>query len=292
MSKKGDKQMKQTTGETWTTVISSRGDHWWNGMGEVWEYRTLIKTLVMRNLKTMYAQTVLGPIWLVISAVLSSSVMTLVFGTIAGISTDGIPQFLFYLSGNILWMNFSGCVTGCADSLLSHAGLMGKVYFPRLCAPISVVLSRQFQFLVQTCIFFVVYVVLLGQGGNWGPTWWVLATPLLVIQLLALATGTGLILAAATVRYRDIRVLVTFGLQIWMYATPVVYPASQIQAQWRWLYLLNPVAPVVECFRGAWFGTGTASLSAICISVGMTVLILVLGLWMFHRAQRKFIDTI
>lgn len=199
----------------------------------------------------MYAQTVLGPIWLVISAVLSSSVMTLVFGTIAGISTDGIPQFLFYLSGNILWMNFSGCVTGCADSLLSHAGLMGKVYFPRLCAPISVVLSRQFQFLVQTCIFFLVYGVLLRQGGGWGPTWWVLATPLLVVQLLALATGTGLILAAATVRYRDIRVLVTFGLQIWMYATPVVYPASQIQAQWRWLYLLNPVAPVVECFRGA-----------------------------------------
>ena len=113
--------MKQTTGETWTTVISSRGDHWWNGMGEVWEYRTLIKTLVMRNLKTMYAQTVLGPIWLVISAVLSSSVMTLVFGTIAGISTDVIPPLLCYLAGHILWMNVSGCVTGCAGSLLNHA---------------------------------------------------------------------------------------------------------------------------------------------------------------------------
>lgn len=284
--------MKEVARGPWTTVISARGDHWWNSMREVWEYRTLIQTLVMRNLKTMYAQTVLGPIWLVISAVLSSSVMTLVFGAIAGISTDGIPQFLFYLSGNILWMNFSGCVTGCADALLSHAGLMGKVYFPRLCAPISVVLSRQFPFLVQTCIFLVVYGVFLGRGGSWGPTWWVLATPLLVIQLLALATGTGLVLSAATVRYRDIRVLVTFGLQIWMYATPVVYPASQIQGQWRGLYLLNPVAPMVECFRGAWFGMGTASLSAICISMGMTAAILVLGLWMFHRAQRTFIDTI
>lgn len=284
--------MKQASDEVWTTVISAQGDHWWRSMREVWEYRTLIKTLVQRNLKTMYAQTVLGPIWLVISAVLSSSVMTLVFGTIAGIPTDGIPQFLFYLSGNILWMNFSGCVTGCADSLLSHAGLMGKVYFPRLCAPISVVCSRQFQFVVQTGIFFVIYGILLGKGGSWGPTWWAIVTPFLLLQLLALATGVGLILAAATVRYRDIRVLVGFGLQIWMYATPVVYPSSQIHAQWRWLYLLNPVAPIVESFRGAWFGTETASLGAIGISVGMTAVILVLGLWMFHRAQRKFIDTI
>lgn len=284
--------MKGPIGEKWTTVISAQGDHWWCGVREMWEYRTLIQMFVIRNLKTMYAQTVLGPIWLVISAVLSSSAMTLVFGTIARIPTDGIPQFLFYLSGNILWMNFAGCVTGCADSLLGHAGLMGKVYFPRLCVPVSVVISRQFQFLVQTGIFVLVYLWFLGCSGGWGPTWWVLATPLLVIQLLALATGTGLILAAATVRYRDIRVLITFGLQIWTYATPVVYPASQIQAQWRWLYLLNPVAPIVECFRGAWFGTGTAWPGAVCVSVGMTALILILGLWMFHRAQRKFVDTI
>lgn len=284
--------MRDREGAQWTAVVSAKGESWGQGMREVWEYRTLIKMLVVRNLKTMYAQTVLGPIWLVISAVLSSSAMTLVFGTIAGISTDGIPQFLFYLSGNILWLNFAGCVTGCADALLSHAGLMGKVYFPRLCAPISMVLSRQFQFLVHTCIFLVVYAVFRGQGGSWGPTWWVWVTPLLVVQLLALATGTGLILSAATVRYRDIRVLISFGLQLWMYATPVVYPASQIQAQWRWLYLLNPVAPIVECFRGAWFGTGAATPAAVGVSVVMTVLILGLGLWMFHRAQRKFIDTI
>lgn len=284
--------MKGPKGEKWTTVISAQGDPWWCGVREMWEYRTLVQMFVVRNLKTMYAQTVLGPIWLVISAVVSSSAMTLVFGTIARIPTDGIPQFLFYLSGNILWTNFAGCVTGCADSLLGHAGLMGKVYFPRLCVPVSVVISRQFQFLVQAGIFVLVYLWFLGGGGGWGPTWWVLATPLLVIQLLALATGTGLILAAATVRYRDIRVLITFGLQIWTYATPVVYPVSQIQAQWRWLYLLNPVAPIVECFRGAWFGTGTAWPVAVWVSVGMTALILILGLWMFHRAQRKFVDTI
>lgn len=284
--------MRRSEGERWTAVVSAKGEPWRQGMREVWEYRALIKMLVVRNLKTMYAQTVLGPIWLVISAVLSSSAMTLVFGTIARISTDGIPQFLFYLSGNILWMNFAGCVTGCADALLSHAGLMGKVYFPRLCAPISVVISRQFQFLVHTCIFLAVYAVFQGQGGSWEPTWWVLATPFLVIQLLALATGTGLILSAATVRYRDMRVLIGFALQMWMYATPVVYPASQIQAQWRWMYLLNPVAPIVECFRGAWFGTGAATPVAVGVSVGMTVVILGLGLWMFHQAQRKFIDTI
>lgn len=284
--------MRDRAGEQWTAVVTPKGGAWGQGMREVWEYRTLIRMLVVRNLKTMYAQTVLGPIWLVISAVLSSSAMTLVFGTIAGISTDGIPQFLFYLSGNILWMDFAGCVTGCADALLSHGGLMGKVYFPRLCAPISVVLSRQFQFLVHACIFLVVYVLFLGQGGSWGPTWWVWVTPLLVVQLLALATGAGLILSAATVRYRDMRVLIGFALQLWMYATPVVYPASQIQAQWRWLYLLNPVAPIVECFRGAWFGTGAATPAAVGVSVAMTVLILGLGLWLFHRAQRTFIDTI
>lgn len=284
--------MKQMQPGNWTAVISAQGGHGWGNLKEVWQYRTLIRMLVVRNLKTMYAQTVLGPIWLVISAVLSSSAMTLVFGTIAGLSTDGIPQFLFYLSGNILWLNFAGCVTGCADSLLSHAGLMGKVYFPRLCAPLSVVISRQFQFLVHLCIFLIVYGVYLGKQVEWGPTGWVVATPLLVLQLLALATGTGLILASATVRYRDLRVLISFGLQLWTYATPVVYPASKIPDPWRGLYLLNPMAPLVESFRMAWFGTGTVTPASVGISVGTTGVILLLGLWTFHRAQRKFIDTI
>lgn len=283
-------QMQQN--ETWTTVIVPEARLGKKDFQELWQYRELIRMFVKRDFVTRYAQTALGPLWYILTAILSSSVLTVVFGRIAGISTDGAPQFLFYMSGNILWSCFSGCVSEVSSTFTSNARLMGKVYFPRLCVPMAAVLSRQIQFLVQFAVFFVCYL-----WGTWGgavPVFQLsmLLTPLLMLQVMALALGCGIIIASLTTRYRDLGVLVTFGLQLWMYATPVVYPASQIPGGLQWLMMLNPMAPVVETFRWIWLGTGQVTFLQAGTGLGITILILAVGLVIFQKAQRSFMDTI
>lgn len=283
-----EKQQK----ETWTAIIVPEESLGKKDFQELWQYRELIKMFVKRDFATRYAQTALGPLWYILTAILSSSVMTVVFGRIAGISTDGAPQFLFYMTGSILWSCFSGCVSEVSSTFTSNARLMGKVYFPRLCVPMAAVLSRQIQFLVQFAVFFVFYL-----WSTWGgavPVFRLsmLLTPLLLLEVMALALGCGIIIASLTTRYRDLGVLVTFGLQLWMYATPVVYPASRIPDGLRWIMALNPMAPVVECFRRIWLGTGQVTLFQVCAGLCITVLILAVGLVMFQKAQRSFMDTI
>lgn len=248
--------------------------------------------LVRKDFKTMYAQTILGPLWLVITAVLSSSVMTLVFGKIAGLSTDGVPQFLFYMSGTVLWMDFQRCVSRVSGAFLNYANLMGKVYFPRLCVPIASVISAQFQFLIQGLIFLAVYVYsALGATGV-QCCWQVIFTPLLMLQTVLLALGTGLILASVTVKYRDLSVVVSFGLQLWMYATPVVYPASQVPESMYGIYMLNPMAPVMESMRRIWFGSGEVPGGYLAGSIALSMTVLAVGVWIFQKAQRTFADKI
>lgn len=259
---------------------------------ELWQYRELIRMFVRRDFKTMYAQTVLGPAWFILTTLFSSSVMTLVFGQIADIQTDGAPQFLFYMAGNILWSNFSGCLTGAAGTFTANARLMGKVYFPRLCVPISTVLSKQIRFGIQAALFFLLYLWSMWRGSGIRPGWAALLTPLLIVELMTLAMGCGIIVASLTTKYRDLAVLLTFGLQIWMYITPVVYPLSQIPKKWRAIMMLNPMAPVVETFRRIWFGTGDVPAGYLAVSICVTLVILGIGLALFQRAQRSFMDTI
>lgn len=275
--------------EKWTVEIDPNYGNLRMEFRELWEYRQLIKMFVKRDFKTMYAQTVLGPIWFVINALLSAGIMTIVFGKIAGISTNGTPEFLFFMSGNILWNNFSGCVSGVSGTFTGNVRLMGKVWFPRMCVPISTVLSKQIRFLIQFVMLVIVYLCY-GFAGNisWGQC---LLLPLLLVEMMVLALGCGTFLAAVTVKYRDLIVLTGFLLQIWMYATPVVYPASQIPEQWRALFMLNPMAPIIETFRCVLFG-GTVPAKELLISVAVTLIIAGIGMQMFQRAQRSFLDTV
>lgn len=278
--------------DNWTTVILPGHNSLRADLKELWQYRELVWTLVRKDFKTMYAQTILGPLWLVITAVFSSSVMTLVFGRIAGLSTDGVPQFLFYMSGTVLWMDFQGCVSRVSGSFLNYANLMGKVYFPRLCIPISTVISGQFQFLIQGLIFLAVYVYSALGETSVQCGWQVVFTPFLILQTVLLALGIGLILASVTVKYRDLSVVVSFGLQLWMYATPVVYPVSQVPDSMYDIYMLNPMAPVMETMRRIWFGSGEVPGGYLAGSIAVSAIVLAAGVWIFQKTQRTFADKI
>lgn len=274
--------------EKWTTVIEPAGGSFIKELKELWEYRQLIKMFIKRDFKTMYAQTILGPLWFVVNAFLSSFVMNVVFGKIAGISTNGIPGFLFYMSGNILWNDFSGCMSSVSHTFTGNARLMGKVWFPRMCVPISTVLSRQIRFFIEFSMFLILY-AFYGFSGVEVSKLYLL--PILLLQTMALSMGCGILLSSFTVKYRDLTVLISFLLQIWMYATPVVYPASQIPENFRILFMLNPMTPVMESFRSVLFG-GDIPVRFLLLSMSVTLLILLVGMLVFQWAQRSFLDTV
>lgn len=259
---------------------------------ELWQYRELILLLVKKEFKIMYAQTILGPVWLLLTPLMSSAVLSLVFGMAAGISTDGIPQFLFYYLGSILWQDFSGCVTGISRVFISNAGLAEKVYFPRLCMPISIVLSRQVRFGIQFILFIILYFSGFQDHGGVQRIPFILLTLCLLLEMMALSLGTGIFFAAFTVKYRDIMVLINFAMQMWMYITPVIYPASVIPDFWRQFYMLNPMAVILEAFRSGWLGTGIIQVQYFAVSMVLTIAILCIGILIFQKRQRRFTDTV
>ena len=274
------------------TVVSAKRGLFNLNLKELWKYRDLVILFVKRDLKNVYKQTVLGPLWIVINPFLSTFVFTVIFGMIANISTDGIPQFLFYMSGNILWSFFSSCFNRASSTFLSNARIFGKVYFPRLVMPLSGIIYNSITFLVQFVMFVILVTVYALTGANVYPNLLVLALPLFLIHIAFLGTGTGLIISSLTTKYRDLNVLVSFGLTLWMYITPVVYPVSQIPESFRWIMLLNPVAPVVETFRYAFLGSGSFELIYLLISTVVTTVILLLGMIVFNQVEKNFIDTV
>lgn len=274
------------------TVVSAKRGLFNLNLKELWKYRDLVILFVKRDLKNVYKQTVLGPLWIVINPFLSTFVFTVIFGMIANISTDGIPQFLFYMSGNILWSFFSSCFNRASSTFLSNARIFGKVYFPRLVMPLSGIIYNSITFLVQFVMFVILVTVYALTGANVYPNLLVLALPLFLIHIAFLGTGTGLIISSLTTKYRDLNVLVSFGLTLWMYITPVVYPVSQIPESFRWIMLLNPVAPVVETFRYAFLGSGSFELIYLLISTVVTTVILLLGMIVFNQVEKDFIDTV
>ncbi len=276
----------------YTRITSEK--KWFNlNFKEVWEYKDLIVLFTKRNFSLAYKQTVLGPLWIFLNPFITSVVYTLVFGNIAQIGTDGIPHMLFYLTGNAIWAFFASCVNKNAHTFTSNAGVFGKVYFPRLTVPISNVISSAIQFFIQMIMvgFFLIYYV---YNGVVTPNWtsWLLI-PLILIHLGILGMGFGIIVSSLTTKYRDLSNLVGFGVQLWMYGTPIVYPLSQISdGILRRAILFNPVSAPVELFRYAVLGQGTIIPQYLVLSWIITILCALLGVMLFNRTEKTFMDTV
>ena len=274
------------------TYVSSKQKWFSVNLKEIWKYRDLIILFVKRDLTTNYKQTVLGPLWIIINPLLSTTVFTVIFGVIAGIPTDGTPQFLFYMSGNILWNLFSSCLNRASGTFLGNARLFGKVYFPRLVMPISAILYNLINFLLQTAVYVILVIVYSLIGANVHPNLLIILAPFLVLQTALLGTGMGLIISSITTKYRDLNVLVSFGVSLLMYITPVVYPISRVPENFRWLMLLNPVAPIVETYRCAFLGSGSFEWQFLLISLAVTLALLFWGVIVFNKVEKNFIDTV
>ena len=278
--------------ENWTTIIKPKTGWFDINLKELVQYKDLIVMFVKRDFKTMYKQTILGPLWIIINPLMTTLMYTIVFGNIANISTDGMPQIVFYMLGTTVWTYFSSCLTKTSSTFTGNAAIFGKVYFPRLVTPISTVISGLINFGVQFLMFLGFMAYFMIKGSPIEPNLWILITPLLLVQLAALALGFGIIISSMTTKYRDLAVLVTFGVQLWMYATPVVYPASQIGGKLKTLMMLNPVSPIVESFRYAFLGSGSIPWNYLGISVVTTLVVLFAGVVLFSRVEKTFMDTV
>ena len=278
--------------QSYHTHITSKR-HWFSlNLKEVWQYRDLIVLFTKRSFALTYKQTVLGPAWIFLNPFITSIIYTVVFGGIAGISTDGIPTILFYLSSNAIWSFFASCVNKNAATFTGNAGVFGKVYFPRLTIPVSNVLSSIVQFFVQMLLvvgFWIYYIA----DGSVSPNW--AALPMILVCLVhlgILGLGIGIIISSMTTKYRDLALLVTFGVQLWMYITPVVYPLSAVGGKMEILMNLNPVTAPVELFRYALLGQGEINILNLAISWAITIFVAVFGVMIFNRVEKTFMDTV
>lgn len=275
------------------THISS--SHSWMNLNlkEVWQYRDLIYLFTKRNFVVSYKQTILGPAWIFLTPLFSSIVQAFVFGGIAGIETDGIPMLLFYLCSNAIWAFFSSCLINNANTFTENAYMFGKVYFPRLTTPISNVLSSMIRFGIQTILvllFMIYFLIQDAVAPNWG-AWFMI--PVELVHLGILGMGFGIIVSSMTTKYRDLTVLVDFGVQAWMYLTPVVYPLSTATEGWmKTLLMLNPVTSAMEMLRYAILGKGTIDWVFYCLSWGITIVVALLGIIIFNKVERNFMDTV
>lgn len=283
--------------EDFSTIIQPQTKWFDLKLKQVLEYRDLIFLFVKRNFVSKYKQTVLGPIWAVIQPLLTTVVFTLVFGNIAGLAPGGVPSFVFYLSGTILWTYFSSCLTQTANTFVANSHIMGKVYFPRLVMPISTVFSEMIGLAIQYVflIIFLVYYTVTGQGVH--PNLWILMTPLMILQLAVLSLGFGIIVSALTTKYRDLAMLVAFGTQLWMYASPIAYDMFSMGAfapggKWHALYMCNPVTSIVNLFRYGYLGIGTMEWNYYFIGWATTIVIFLIGVVLFNRIEKTFMDTV
>lgn len=274
------------------TVITPRKAWFDLNLKELWQYRDLILLFVRRTFVSQYKQTILGPAWAVIQPLLTTVTFTIIFGNIAGLAPGGVPTFLFYLSGSVAWGYFAGCLTATSNTFTANAGIMGKVYFPRLVMPVTTVISQLISFAIQFACFLLVFACCCAAGAGGHPNAFVLLTPLLVLQMACLGLGFGVIVSALTTKYRDLTMLVSFGVQIWMYLTPVVYDISLIPERFLPLYLLNPVTPVITTFRYAFLGLGAFQPADYLISWAVTLAVLLMGVVLFNRVEKTFMDTV
>ena len=282
----------QAQDQDWDLVIEPRRAWWDLRLGQLWRYRDLIKLFVWRDFVSTYKQTILGPLWYLIQPIITTLVFTVIFGNIANLPTDGLPHFLFYMSGTVIWTYFAGCLKKTSNTFAANAGIYGKVYFPRLAIPIANLISNMITFAIQFILFiaFLAYFIL--SGADVRVTTWALLLPALIFLMAGLGLGFGIIVSSLTTKYRDLHQLVGFGMQLWMYATPVIYPTSTIPEEWRWVLSANPVTPIVETFRYAFLGAGSPSWSGLAYSFVFMLVVFTIGVLIFNRVESTFMDTV
>ncbi len=279
--------------ENWDQIILPE-NRWFDlRLKELWNYRDLVYLFIRRDLAAQYKQTLLGPLWLVINPLIATVIFTIVFGNIAQLSTDGLPKILFYLSGTTLWQFFAHCLTMTATTFTSNAEIFGKVYFPRLSVPLSVVCSQLLRLAIQLAVFLAFWVFFFWRGADIQITAQAWLFPLLLLIMLGLSLGMGIIISSITTKYRDLTNLIGYIVQMAMYAAPVVYPMSMLEGSpYRLLIWLNPMTPVIETFREGFLGEGMVAAPHLAYSAGTTLALLFIGILLFHKVERTFMDTV
>ena len=285
-------QSSPAQNDNWDLVIRPQRAWWDLRLDELWRYRDLIQLFVWRDFVAYYKQTILGPLWYIIQPVLTTVVFTIIFGNIAKLSTDGLPPFLFYMAGNTVWSYFSACMVSTSNTFTANAGIFGKVYFPRLSMPVSVVISNLISFAIRLAMFFLFLAYFMLAGADIHPNWWMLSLPLLALIMALMGLGIGIIVSSMTTKYRDLQQLVGFGVQLVMYSTPVIYPLSSIEGGWRWLILANPMTPIVEVFRLAFLGVSALDPVWLWYSAAFTALVFLAGALIFNHVENTFMDTV
>jgi len=284
-----------TENKPWDLVIETRSSPFSLNFKELWQYRDLLEMYIRRDIVTFYKQTILGPIWFFVQPIFTTIVFMFVFGGLAGIPTDGIPQALFYLSGITLWNYFSESLTKTSDTFLTNQAIFGKVYFPRLIVPLSITITGLIKMFIQLAIFVIVYIYYVAIGTPIAPNLYALLFPILIIILAALALGFGIIISSMTTKYRDLKFLIAFAIQLLMYATPVIYPLSVMEGHYKkymWIIQANPLTAVLETFKYGFLGQGTFSWFALGYSLLFSIVVLLLGILIFNKVERSFMDVI
>ncbi len=281
-----------TNFQPWDKVIKSKPKLIDLKLNQIWEYRDLILLFIKRDFIVYYKQTILGPLWYILQPIFSTVMYMLIFGTLAGIGTDGIPQILFYFSGTMLWTYFSATLLQTSKTFSENKGIFCKVYFPRLTVPIATAAGLMIKLLTQFVLFAILYIFYFLKGASFVPSFKILYFPFLVLWLGFLGTGIGMIISSITTKYRDIALTIDFLVQLVMYATPVVYPLSEVPQSLTWLFYANPVSAPIELFRVCFFGLGSVPLKIALVSAGVTAICLFLGLVLFNRNEKSFVDVI
>lgn len=278
--------------QMWTEEIKAESSLFAINFREIWQYRDLLFMLVKRDFITFYKQTILGPLWFIVQPLLTTLIFVILFGKIAKLSTDGIPQLAFYLAGITIWNYFSESLTKTSSVFTANASIFGKVYFPRLIMPLSIVASSLLKFAVQFALFILIVLYYTFVAQSIQPNIWILFTPVLILLMALFALGVGMIFSSLTTKYKDLTFLLAFGIQLFMYITPVVYPSSALPEKFQILAKINPLSSIFECFRYAYLGTGTFTITDLLISTLVIVFLFFAGVLVFNKVEKSFMDTV
>lgn len=286
-------ELKNNLNKKWDLIITPQKRLFELHLSEIWKYRDLLYLFIKRDFTTFYKQTILGPLWFIIQPFISTIIFSFIFNRVAKIPTEEIPPYLFYLSGIIAWNYFSECLTTTSNTFTSNVNIFGKVYFPRIIMPLSKVISGLIKFFIQFVLFLGLYIyyVLLGNQSM-APSFYLIIIPLLIFQMALLGQGLGMIISSLTTKYRDLSYILNFGIQLLMYASPIVYPLSIVPEKYRLIIISNPMTPIIEIFRNALLGTGQINMIMYIYSIVMTLVLFIIGLIIFNKVEKSFIDTV
>lgn len=278
--------------ESWDLIIQPKAKWFDLQLNEIWRYRDLLLLFVRRDFVSVWKQTILGPLWFFIQPLLTTLMMVLIFGKVAKLAPAGVPDILFYLSGIVAWNYFAQCLTATSNTFTANANIFGKVYFPRVVLPLSVVVSNLLKFGVQFLLFIGILVFYAFTTEQVHPNWYVLLTPLFILIMALLGLGFGILFSSFTTKYKDLGFLIGFGIQLAMYASPVIIPLASFPEKYKWVALVNPMTSIIEGFRYAYLGTGAMHLDLLGYSAGFAVLVLLIGLALFNKVEKSFMDTV